>query len=418
MTKSWALVASLSLSLILLGLILKRAELLALALPYAAWTLLPLWNDPPRLSLEALRTIYPDIIDERQTARIEIRIANAETPLDEISIRDRLPDGVRADREAEWRCACNVGDKLVLGYGVRARRGTYPFTGIAVEWRDPLGFQQVKQEVPCAGTLKVLPGEEKIRRIAISPRRTRVFSGLNRSRHSGSGVEFYGTRNYVSGDPLRHLNWKAGARWNLLITNLFEQERVADVGVILDARRIMEIRIDGDSLFEHGVGAAASLARHFIERGDRVGLLIYGRFIEWTFPGYGKHQHAKILAALAAGELGEHAAFENLANLPTRIFPPGSQLLLVSPLRPGDVPALSYLRSRGYSITVVCPDAVAFESRRHPADSPAILAERIARTERDTILARLRRNGVRVIDWDLSLPLRTVVEKQARRYRR
>ena len=87
---------------------------------------------------------------------------------------------------------------------------------------------------------------ERIEKLKISPRRTRVYSGVIRSRESGAGVEFFGTRAYVPGDPLRHLNWKAGARWDLLITNLFEQERVADVGIILDARSLVEIRADGN----------------------------------------------------------------------------------------------------------------------------------------------------------------------------
>ena len=64
-----------------------------------------------------------------------------------------------------------------------------------------------------------------------------------RSRESGAGTEFLGTRPYVDGDPPRHINWKASARWERVITNLFEQERMADIGIVLDARNVAEVNI-------------------------------------------------------------------------------------------------------------------------------------------------------------------------------
>jgi uncharacterized protein (DUF58 family) len=268
-----------------------------------------------------------------------------------------------------------------------------------------LGLSRNEEFLHCSETLFVLPAVEKLEKIKISPRRTRVFTGTIRSRESGAGVEFFGTRAYVPGDPLRHLNWKAGARWDLLITNLFEQERVADVGIILDARSIVELKTDKDSLFEHSVRAAASLVQYFLEEGNRVGLLVYGNYIQWTFPAYGKQQRAKIMAALAGAELGEHAVFKEFRYLPTRLFPPESQVILISPLRGKDVYPLRYLRALGYRVLIVSPDPIAFEKPLLPHDQFQELAERIARMERNATLAKLRRSGVQVVDWDVTGPL-------------
>jgi uncharacterized protein (DUF58 family) len=239
-----------------------------------------------------------------------------------------------------------------------------------------------------------------------------------RSRESGAGVEFFGTRGYVPGDPLRHLNWKAGARWDLLITNLFEQERIADVGIILDARSIMEIKIEEESIFEHSVRAAASLAQYFLEEGNRVGLLVYGSHIEWTFPGYGKKQQARIMAALAGAELGDHAVFKEFQYLPTRLFPSESQIVLFSPLRGEDVFPLRYLRALGYRVLIVSPDPISFEKRQLPQDRFRDLAESIARMEREATLAKLRRSGVQVVDWDVTGPLWLALKSAAGERRR
>jgi uncharacterized protein (DUF58 family) len=239
-----------------------------------------------------------------------------------------------------------------------------------------------------------------------------------RSRESGAGVEFFGTRGYVPGDPLRHLNWKAGARWDLLITNLFDQERIADVGIILDARSVMEIKTGEDSLFERSVRAAASLAQYFLREGNRVGLLVYGSHIEWTFPGYGKKQQARIMAGLAGAELGDHAVFKEFHYLPTRLFPSESQIVLVSPLRGEDVVPLRFLRALGYRVLIVSPDPISFEKRLLPQDRFRELAEPIARMEREATLAKLRRSGAQVVDWDVTGPLWLALKNAAAERRR
>jgi len=266
--------------------------------------------------------------------------------------------------------------------------------------------------IPSPATLAVLPATERLERLNISPRRTRIYTGAIRSRESGAGVEFFGTRAYVAGDPLRHLNWKAGARWDLLITNLFEQERVADIGIILDARSVVEVRADGESLFEHSIRAAASLSEYFLRKGNRVGLLIYGNMIQWTFPAYGKSQRVRILAALAKAELGEHAVFKELEHLPTRLFPSESQIVLVSPLLPRDVSMLRYLHALGYRVLVISPDPIAFEKRFLPQEECSTLAERIARMERDATVSKLRRARVNVVEWDVAVPLHIPIKQE------
>jgi uncharacterized protein (DUF58 family) len=418
MTGSWALAASLSLLLLLAGLVFKNANLLVLASPYLVWALLPLWRSLPPTRFEAKRSLEPEFMEGGQFGRVMVSLTNRGADLEEVWVRDRLPEGIRIEGNPEYSGEFKGGQEKRIVYGVSAVRGIYEFPEIEVSVGDLLGFRRRQEMVSCSGTLRVLPAVERLEKIRISPRRTRVFSGMIRSRESGAGVEFFGTRAYSPGDPLRHLNWKAGARWDILITNQFEQERVADVGIILDARSIAEIRTDHASLFEHSVAAAASLADYFIRQGNRVGLLIYGHFIQWVFPGYGKGQRARILGTLAGAVLGEHAVFKEFRNLPIRLFPAESQVVLVSPLRSEDVHPLRFLRALGYRTLIVSPDPIAFEKQQIPECPVRELAERIARTERSATLAKLRRCGTQVIDWDVSAALGISIRKQMAGFRR
>jgi uncharacterized protein (DUF58 family) len=416
MTAAWSLVASLSLILLVSGMALKNASLLATGLPYLVFTLLPLWRNLPKPDWKVNRELAPDHLRGGQPCRIEVRLTNSGEDLEEAYFSDRLPPGVMVEGSWKYHGPFGAGQTETLQYTVRGVRGKYEFPGVSVSVGDLLALDRKEEILPCSKTLAVLPAVEKLEKIKISPRRTRVFTGMIRSRESGAGVEFFGTRSYVPGDPLRHLNWKAGARWDLLITNLFEQERIADVGIILDARSIVELRTDGDSLFEHSVQAAASLAQYFLGEGNRVGLLVYGSHIEWTFPGYGKKQEGRIMAALAGAELGDHAVFKEFQYLPTRLLPSESQVIVVSPLRGEDVYPLRGLRALGYRVLIVSPDPIAFEKRLLPQGRLRDTAEHIARMERDATLAKLRRSRVQVVDWDvrgsLGLPIKRAAERR------
>jgi uncharacterized protein (DUF58 family) len=418
MTRAWSLVASLGLVLIFWALVVKNAALLALALPYMVFALAAIWGDLPRPHWRVRRQIEPDHVEGGRPCRIQVSITNEGETLEEVRIVDFLPRGVEAEAVPRYLGEFRTGQMERLEYNALGVRGKYEFPGISVSAGDLMGLRRREEFVPCAGTMLVLPAAEKAEKIKISPRRTRVFSGLIRSRESGAGVEFFGTRAYTAGDPLRHLNWKAGARWDLLITNLFEQERIADIGIILDARKIVELRTGGDSLFEHSVRAAASLAQYFLREGNRVGLLVYGSYIEWTFPAYGKRQGGRIMGALAKAELGDHAAFKEFYNLPIRLFPPESQVVLISPLRSEDLYPLRHLRALGYPVLVISPDPIAFERRLLPQRPLGDLAGRIARMERDATLAKLRRSGGQVVDWDVSEPLWRTFKRATVRERR
>ena len=245
---------------------------------------------------------------------------------------------------------------------------------------DRFGLFRRQASVSAPAELFVLPQPRPLKRVAIRPLRTRGYAGPVPARVGGSGIDFFGVREYQLGDPRRWINWRVSARHpRSLFSNEFEQERIADVGLILDARSRSDVMIGEQSLFEQGIQAAASLAEAFLSDGNRVGLLIYGRVLDWTFPGYGKVQRERILRALARARTGESQVFDNLSYLPTRFFPAQSQVVLVSPLWPDDLAMLIRLRARGYQVLVVRPDLIELESQSLGSEPEVALAARIAR---------------------------------------
>ncbi len=145
---------------------------------------------------------------------------------------------------------------------------------------------------------------------------------------------------------------------------------------------------------------------------------MYSQVLNWTWPGYGKVQRERILHSLARAAPGASQVFDGLRYLPARLFPAESQIILVSPLIEEDYTTLVQLRARGYQVMVVSPDPVAYEARYLPrpgAKYSAVdveLSARIARLERAWMLARIRRAGVRVVEWDVLQPFDTVARRE------
>ncbi len=404
--------------LLLMGLITLRGELLALAIPLLLYLSAGLLYGPAPLRLAIARHLSTDRTTPEAPVTVTLTITNEGEPLEQLLLEDLVPPPLRVvEGEPQRLTSLPAGATCELRYTVAGPRGYYLFPGLQVGASDHLGLFQRRTLLPAPGRLLVLPTPLKLRQVPIRPWRTRVYAGFIPARRGGPGVEFFSVRSYQPGDPLRWINWKAGARHpRALFTNEFRQERIADVGVILDARRRRYVRRGEESLFEYAIQAATALAEALLNDGNRVGLLLYGRFVDWTFPGYGKVQRERIFQALARAEMGESLVFEKLEYLPTRLFPPHSQLVLVSPLAQEDLPTLIQLRARGYSLLVVSPDPIAFEVEAM-ADRPEVrLATRIARLERALLFRQLRQAGIGVLDWPVDQPFdRTVHATLSRR---
>jgi uncharacterized protein (DUF58 family) len=432
--RRWAFLGSAAFLLILVGEILRQGALLVLALPLVCYLAVGFYFALPSVTLKAQRSLSTTraMSDESVTVRVELE--NLGATLELIELVDSVPTVLEL-RQGSAQKITNLpgGEKISLEYVVSGMRGLARWQTLSVRVTDTLGLFLREMELPCEGELSVVPTFERLEEIMIRPRRTRIFSGQVKARLGGAGIEFFGVREYYPGDERRFLNWKATARRDRPIVNEFEQERVADVIILLDARERSDVirpnppapphpfplrlrrgsgrgqeEASPQSLFEHSVRAALALAHYFTAQGNRVGLLIYGKYLDWTWPGFGRWQRERLLRAIVSAEKGNKAVFEDLENIPTRLLPAGSQLVFVGPILESDVKTIVDLRLR-YEVLCIAPDPILFESAFLEATPEVELALRLEHLRRQALLAQLRRVGIRVVDWDVSKPLAAVV---------
>jgi len=432
--------------LVFLGIVFRRAEVLLLAAPLLVYVGAAVAMAPQRADLRAgrwltvhlangmVQAVPPILGDERviparSFVTVRVQVENVGAGLSELVIGDR-----------RWVHATNLprGASSEWEYSFTPERGRHPFLDLRVLAGDPFGLfaRELALPAPVDGNPKsallALPETAQLRRVPVRPPRLSGYAGPVAARVPGSGTDFYGVREYQPGDSPRRLNWRLSSRHEVeLYTNQFEGERYADIGMILDARysRYMLAQVSPPAevpsspsvsgpfpdLFEYGVTAAASLARAFLHDGHRVSLLVYGFNTERVPPGSGRMQSERLLRALAGARTIQNYALENLNYLPTRFFPPRSQIVFVSPMSVEDFEALVRYRALGYEVLVIAPNPVHFEARvvvgigGRTTDQE--LAIRLASIERELLIRRLARYGVWVVDWKIDRPLVEALRK-------
>jgi uncharacterized protein (DUF58 family) len=397
--------------LVIGGLATLKAGWLALAIPLAVYLFASFLLAPERVDLTVARSISVERTAPGMPIIVTLTITNNGSELYHLLLHDPLPPFLKiTDGSATRLTSLKTRQTITWTYTMTGQRGFHVFSGLEAEVGDPFGVLVQHQVLPTSGQILILPFAPRVRRVSIRPRVTRVYSGTIPARQGGSGVEFFGVREYAPGDPPRAINWRSTARHQQAVfANEYEQERVADVGIILDGRQRVNEFSHGRSIFEHSVVAAASLTNAFLSTGNRVGLLVYGQFVNWTYPNYGKLQQERILQALARATTGDSQVFSGM-YIPRSLFPAHSQIVLVSPTHFEDVEALVRLRAGGYSLIVVSPDPVLFESRFLPQSAEVRYAARILRLQRHVTLQRLRHAGIQVVDWDVEHPFERVVQ--------
>jgi uncharacterized protein (DUF58 family) len=377
-TRSFWVLNALIAIMVVGGLLLVNSELVALALPLLVYLVIAVFFTPGEQKLNAKRDLSTDRITQGMDITIKLQVTNETARIEELHLTEISPMQYQSfDGEISKVTRLHRGEAIEYEYTLQGWRGKYRFEGLLARGMDPFGLFEVQEQLPAMGEVLVYPEVTSLKPIPIRPPQTKGFSGPISSRKSGIGMDFFGVRQYHLGDSLRRVNWKKSERYTTdLFTNEYEQERIADVGLILDARPLADISFQGQRLFEYAVQATASLADMFLSEGHCVSLLVYSTVIQRVFPGYGKVQRERILRALANAETGINYAMEHLRYFPARLLPPRGQLVYISPLATSDLESLLRFRARGYHLLVINPDLLFFERQQEEADVAQRLSTR------------------------------------------
>ncbi|MGO9802294.1 MAG: DUF58 domain-containing protein [Steroidobacteraceae bacterium] len=266
-------------------LLVVLAALLAVAALWAdAAELRGLWRVPLALlllglSLEALylRTLHPRVrlvtaprafLGRAQPA--ELRIENpAARPLT-LEYAPVLPAGfepLTAVRRVTAPPGGVARDPLTL---TPVRLGPQPWAPLPARVLGPLRLAWWTRSLAPAASVLIVPDT-----LRTAPTARGFSRGSRPRRIAGAGSELYQLRDYVRGDPLSRIDWKATARTARLVTREFSEDQHLDVLVAIDAGRFSRVRAGSLDRFGLYANLAARFAEAAIHNDDRIGLVVY-----------------------------------------------------------------------------------------------------------------------------------------------
>ncbi len=346
-----------------------------------------------------------------QPLEIQILLVNLGRSTRRATVRDDAPETFHAV-PAIFEIEAPPRREATLEYVAHpTRRGTYVLERVDLLVSSRLGLWRRPTRVPVSTTIKIYPDIRQIARYTMLARRDRETAlGVRRTRRLGVDNEFERLRDYVDGDDMRRVDWRATARRKKLTSRAYQQNQSQHVLFLIDCGRLMAGDTgDGLTPLDHALNAMLLLAHVALARGDRVGLLAYSdRVRAFVAPASGARRIGRLVHAVhnLFPELVEPRLDRAFLELEHRCRKRSLVVLLTSALDELDVrntgDYLQNLSGRHLPVGVFLRDHSFFAMADPPRGKGIALYQSAAAAsilnDRERAMARLRGRGVFTLD--------------------
>jgi uncharacterized protein (DUF58 family) len=221
------------------------------------------------------------------TRKIADRLSNGEPNLVELSITNKMPFFITIhiidelpfqmqERNMDIKRKMTPKETIELKYNLNpTQRGAYTFGKLLLYFQSQLGFIERRQSIDAGETVSVYPSFSQLGKYSLMAKTTSTEQGSTRMRKIGQSMEFEQIKNYVSGDDIRTINWKATARNGGLMVNNYTDEKSQQVYCIIDKGRLMKMPFYGLSLLDYAINATLALSNICLQKQDRIGLMSF-----------------------------------------------------------------------------------------------------------------------------------------------
>ncbi len=264
-----------------------------------------------------------------------------------------------------WQPSAGAGDdrhRVDLAAGARlrvrttlrpTRRGDLRALGLTVRSSGPLGLVARQRTLDVPGRVRSLPPFESRKHLPSRLARLRELDGRAAVRVRGQGTEFDSLREYVTGDDVRSIDWRASARNRSVVVRTWQPERDRRVVLVLDTSRTSAGRVEDVPRLDSAMDAALLLAALAARAGDRVDVVAGDRRVRARLRSTGAHDVvARLQDTMADLEpVIAEADWRSLVGAVSQLGRQRALVVLLTPLEPaaveeGLLPVLPVLTAR------------------------------------------------------------------------
>jgi uncharacterized protein (DUF58 family) len=216
-----------------------------------------------------------------------------------VTIIDELPEQLQI---RDWKRKINLKphQQKRLAWKLKPlQRGSYNFGNIHLFVSSPLKLVSRRFTMDAEETIPVYPAFMQLYKYQLLSQTTlQAESGNVRMRKMGQSMEFEQIKDYVSGDDIRTLNWKASARKGGLMVNNFMEERSQQIYCIIDKGRLMKMPFNGMTLLDYAINSCLILSNVCLKKQDKVGVITFSNVPGSMLAADGKPSQAENILQL------------------------------------------------------------------------------------------------------------------------
>jgi uncharacterized protein (DUF58 family) len=166
-------------------------------------------------------------------------------------------------------------------YNLRpTERGEYWFGKLIVYVQSPFRLLSRRFNFGTEEMVPTYPSFIQLRKFDLIALTYRSEYGIKRVRRIGHTMEFEQIKEYVLGDDIRTINWKATAKKNRLMVNQFQDEKSQPIYSIIDKGRMMKMPFNELSLLDYAINATLVISNVSLKKHDKAGMLCFSKKVE------------------------------------------------------------------------------------------------------------------------------------------
>jgi uncharacterized protein (DUF58 family) len=222
------------------------------------------------------RRLMADRLSNGDENKIELQVINRMPFTVTMEIIDELPvQFQKRDWKLHYKFAASEQKNII--YNLRpVERGEYNFGRIILYVKSLLGLLMCRHNIEAGITVPVYPSFLQLRKYELLSQTTiQTEHGNKRMRKIGHSMEFEQIKEYVRGDDIRTINWKATARKGSLMVNNYTDERSQQVYCVIDKGRLMKMPFNELTLLDYAINSTLVLSNVCLQKQDRVGVMTF-----------------------------------------------------------------------------------------------------------------------------------------------
>lgn len=225
--------------------------------------------------------VLPEKLSNGDDNPITLSIANTYNFKSDLLLIDELPFQYQK-RDFEIKIQLSAQNEKKISYTLRPlERGEYYFGHLNIYASSPIGLVTRRFQFSKDAMVPNYPSFLQLRKYMLLAFSNKLFEyGLKKIRRIGHTMEFEQIKDYVNGDDIRNINWKATAKRNQLMVNQYQDERSQPIYSVIDKGRAMKMPFEGLSLLDYAINATLVISNVALKKQDKAGMFTFSRKVE------------------------------------------------------------------------------------------------------------------------------------------